>query len=74
MRPGEGFGSRQWTVLKGSYNKEDYEATECWKQNKGNVLGLWWMSFGKASFFFLTSESLIPSDVEDVVVDNWWCK
>lgn len=24
--------------------------------------------------FFLTSESLIPSDVEDVVVDNWWCK
>ena len=24
--------------------------------------------------FCLTSESLIPSDVEDVVVDNWWCK
>ena len=45
------LGSCQWTVLKRSYNKKDYEATECWKHNKGNVSGLWWMSFGNASFF-----------------------
>ena len=44
---------RTWGLARVSGSRlEDYEATECWKQNKGNVLGLWWMSFGNASFLF----------------------